>query len=269
MTSMDIAARHAAAEAVAREAADHVRRRFRDRSSFTLGFKGHQDYITEVDGEVERLIVERLARSFPRDGFLGEEGGARGASEPEGLWVVDPIDGTANFARGIPHFCVSIALVEAGAVVAGIIVDPMMDEVFSARRGAGALLNGAPMRVSDTSDMTRATIEIGWNLRRGGIPAFMGIVERVTSTGAGMLRAGSGALGLAYVAAGRTDGYCEEHINSWDCLAGVLLVAEAGGRVNDFLAGDGLLSGGPIIAAAPGVAGAFSAAAGIGFGPGR
>jgi myo-inositol-1(or 4)-monophosphatase len=128
----------------------------------------------------------------------------------------------------------------------------MLDELFCARRGAGAWLNGVAMKVSGTTDLGSATIEVGWNMR-SGLAAFLALFERIASTGAGVVRAGSGALGLAYVAAGRRDGYVENHINSWDCLAGNLLVAEAGGYVTDFLAGEGLRKGNPLIACAPGV----------------
>ena len=138
-TLMDM--RLLAAEAVAREAGALARRRFLDQS-FTVGFKGPQDYLTEVDGETEALIAERLLQVFPADGFIGEESKARPAGESGAAWVVDPIDGTANFARGVPHFCVSIACVAADRIEVGVIYDPMLDELFAGRRGAGARLNG-------------------------------------------------------------------------------------------------------------------------------
>jgi myo-inositol-1(or 4)-monophosphatase len=254
--------RFVAACAVAREAGVVARRRFLDRSSFTIGFKGPQDFVTEVDGEVERLIQSRLLEIFAGDGFIGEEG--PGLASPPGapVWVVDPIDGTSNFARGVPHYCVSIACVVGRFVEVGVIYDPMRDELFCARRGAGAQLNGVALRVADTAALGKATIEIGWNLR-GGEGAYVALLTRIVSTGAGIIRAGSGALGLAYVAAGRRDGYVENHINSWDCLAGNLLVAEAGGYVSDFLAGDGLRQGNPLIGCAPGVKAALIEAAAI------
>ena len=125
-----------AAQAVAREAGAMARRRFLDRS-FTVGFKARQDYLTEVDGETEAFIAERLLQVFPSDGFLGEESKGRRAGEGGASWVVDPIDGTANFARGVPHFCVSVASVAQGRVEVGVIYDPMRDELFSGRRGGG------------------------------------------------------------------------------------------------------------------------------------
>ena len=254
--------RYLAALAIAREAGALAKRRFLDRSSFTVGFKGPQDFITEVDGEVERLIHARLAEIFPEDGFIGEESAGAKGGEDQPIWVVDPIDGTSNFARGTPYFCVSIACVRAGSIEIGVIYNPMLDELFSARRGAGAMLNGALISVAETAALNRATIEIGWNMR-SGMQNFVALLSRIVATGAGAIRAGSGALGLAYVAAGRRDGYVENHINAWDCLAGILLVREAGGYASDFLAGQGLTKGAPIIACAPGVKQALLEAAAI------
>src|SRR5271154_4743562 len=148
--------------AIAREAGEVAKRRFLDRGSFTVGFKGPQDYLTEVDAEVERLIATRLHRLFPEDGFIGEEGEGRRGAEGAPIWVVDPIDGTANFARGAPHFCVSIAAIVGHEVELGVIYDPMVDELFAARRSVGATVNGAQLRVSETKDLKTATIEVGW-----------------------------------------------------------------------------------------------------------
>ena len=171
-----------AAEAVAREAGAMARRRFLDRS-FTVGFKGPQDFLTEVDGETEAFIAERLLKVFPGDGFIGEESKARPAGEGGAAWVVDPIDGTANFARGVPHFCVSIACVAAGRVEVGVIYDPMRDELFAARRGGGARLNGAPMRASGRTSLAGSAVEVGWNLRAGA-DQYVELLRRVASTGA-------------------------------------------------------------------------------------
>jgi myo-inositol-1(or 4)-monophosphatase len=247
-----------AAQAVAREAGAMARRRFLDQT-FTVGFKGPQDFLTEVDGETEAFIAERLLEIFPSDGFIGEESKARPAGEGGAAWVVDPIDGTANFARGVPHFCVSIASV-ADKVEVGVIYDPMRDELFSSRRGGGARLNGALMRASAANKLASSAIEVGWNTRAGH-DQYVDLLRRVASTGASPSRTGSGALALAYVAAGRRDGFVEHHINAWDCLAGILLVTEAGGYVNDFLRGDGLTKGNPLVACAPGVKDALIAAA--------
>jgi myo-inositol-1(or 4)-monophosphatase len=258
-TLMDM--RLLAAQAVAREAGAMARRRFLDRT-FTIGFKGPQDFLTEVDSETEAFIAERLLEIFPTDGFIGEESKARPAGESGAAWVVDPIDGTANFARGVPHFCVSIACVAASRVEVGVIYDPMRDELFSARRGGGARLNGAVMRASAANALASSAIDVGWNMRASG-DDYVDLLRRVAQTGASPFRSGSGALALAYVAAGRRDGYVEHHINAWDCLAGIGLVTEAGGYVSDFLRGDGLTKGNPLIACAPGIKGALIAAAAL------
>ena len=240
-----------AGQAIAREAGVFARARFADSSSFSVGLKGRHDFITEVDGEAEQLIAARLAQCFPGDGFLGEEGGGGGSPEAP-LWVVDPIDGTSNFARGAPHFCVSIACILGRSMEVGIIYNPMSEELFTARRGAGAHLNGVAMQTAPTSQLDAAAIEIGWNAKHGP-GKFIALASAVITAGAAPCRASSGALGLAYVAAGRRDAYVENFINSWDCLAGNLMVAEAGGYVSDFLAGEGLAKGGPLVACAPGI----------------
>src|SRR5271169_2967309 len=248
-----------AAQAVAREAGAMARRRFLDRS-FAVKFKGPQDYLTEVDGETEAFIAERLLQVFPTDGFIGEESQARPAGAGGAVWVVDPIDGTANFARGVPHFCVSIACVADGRVEVGVIYNPMLDELFAGRRGGGARLNGAPISSSRASSLANCAVEVGWN-SRAGFGQYVDLLRRIASTGASPSRTGSGALAIAYVAAGRLDGFVEHHIHAWDCLAGIALVDEAGGYVSDFLKGDGLANGNPLIACASGVKGALIAAA--------
>ena len=250
---------HAAA-AIAREAGAIAARRFADRSSFTVGLKGPQDFLTEVDGEVERLVATRLHGLFPGDGFIGEEGEGRVARDGAPTWVVDPIDGTANFARGVPHFCVSIALIQGVEMEAGVVFDPVRDELFSAARGGGAFLNGAAIRVSTTPDMRRASVEVGWNARVEP-EKFLGLLGRVVAEGAAVTRCGSGALALAYVAAGRSEAFIEHHINAWDCLAGNLLVAEAGGYVSDFLGRGGLARGHALLACAPALRGPLAAIA--------
>ena len=254
--------RFEAAKALARDVGEVARKRFLDRSSFTVGFKGPQDYLTEVDGEVERLIYARLHRLFPGDGFVGEEGAGREGDEGAPIWVVDPIDGTANFAKGVPHFCISIAAIVGREAEIGVIYDPMVDELFAARRGAGATLNGVAMKVSQAQDLTAGAVEVGWNLKAGP-QKYLALVGRMVATGASVFRSGSGALGLAYVAAGRRDAYVENFIHSWDCLAGIALIREAGGYVSDFLAADGLHEGAPLLAAAPGVKEAIWKAAAI------
>lgn len=250
-----------AAEAVAREAGALARRRFLD-SSFKVRLKGPQDYLTEVDGETEDLIAGRLLQVFPRDGFLGEETKGRPAGESGALWVVDPIDGTSNFARGVAHFCISIACAVNGKIEVGVIYDPMRDELFSARRGGGAHLNGEAIRPSKATALVNTSVEVGWSARHG-VETYLDLVRRVALAGAAPARSGSGALGIVYVAAGRRDGYVEQHMKPWDCLAAMLIVREAGGYVSDFLAGDGLAKGNPILASAPGLREALISAVAI------
>ena len=258
MISKDLDAREEALIAVAREAGELARELFSKPVEVKL--KGKQDYITEADGQVERLIIGRLQERFPQDAFLGEEGGASG--EGDAVWVIDPIDGTANFAHRIPHFCVSIAFLSAGELALGAISAPMYGELYRARLGRGAFMNERAMRVAD-ANIKQAVVELGWSSRRP-TRAYTSLVERVLATGATFLRAGSGALGLAYVADGRTHGYCELHINSWDTLAGLLMVREAGGWTNDFLASEGLRRGNAVLACAPGLKDALVAATGVG-----
>ena len=251
--SSELANRFPIACALAREAGALQKRRFLERDAAletVYKFKGPQDYITATDGEVEKLIRQRLLNAFPGDTFLGEEDGGQVS---ERTWVVDPIDGTSNFARGIAHFCVSIAFVLHGKASIGVIYQPMLDELFAAATGMGATLNGEPIKVSNATRLDRSLLEVG-RASRQPQAAYLAMLEKVMTTGAAIRGAGSGALAIANVAAGRVDGCYETHMYSWDCLAGLVLVEEAGGRVNDFLAGDGLLKGNPIFAAAPGIA---------------
>lgn len=217
--------------------------------------KGAQDWLTEADGAVERFLSDRLADAFPADGFQGEEGGK--ARQGVLRWVVDPIDGTSNYARARPRFCVSLALMEDRTPLIGVLVAPAMGETFAARLGAGATLNGTPIRAAATTQMSRAMVECGWSHRRP--PAmFTALVQRVVEAGAAPRMLGSGALALADVAVGRLDAYVELHINLWDVAAGLVLLREAGAYVSPFLEGDGPERGNPILACAPGIASELS-----------
>lgn len=232
---------------------------FKAARSGAAAMKGPQDFLTETDGLVERYLRRRIAEAFPQDGFLGEETGGVPAND---VWVVDPIDGTANFARQIPHFCISIAFVSGGQVEIGAIYNPGTDELHFARRGCGATRNGAPIHVADTSDYQRACVELGWSTRLPNA-TYLAALDRILEEGANVRRAASGALGLAFVADGRSDGYAELHMHPWDCLAGLLLVREAGGVTAPFLERDGLSKGGGVLAACPGIAPGMSEATGI------
>jgi myo-inositol-1(or 4)-monophosphatase len=226
----DLEQRLATAVAVARDAGEVALAAYR--KPRVRAFKGAQDYVLESDAEVERTIRAGLLKAFPKDSFFGEEGGGDFGRD---VWVVDPIDGTANFARGIPHWCISIAFCRDLRTEVGVIYQPISGEMYAARRGAGATLNGKPIKVSGLTDVRQAAIEAGWSSRRA-IEPYVASVEHLYRAGAEVRRHGSGALGLAFTADGRIEGYCELHMNSWDALAGLLLLEEAGGWTYDFLA---------------------------------
>jgi len=206
--------------------------------------KGRHDVVTAMDREVERFIRKAIAARYPNDAIIGEEEGGGGG---ERLWLIDPIDGTANYARGIPHYCVSIGYLEHGVPVIAAVHDPSHDWLYSAARGEGAWRDGERLAVSPCADLGAATVECGWSTRRSTAD-YLDLVSRVMAAGCAIRRVGSGALGLTDVAAGRSEAYCELHINAWDCAAGILLVQEAGGHTNDFFAGAGLTAGNPVIA---------------------
>ncbi len=224
--------------------------------------KGAQDWVTEADLAVEQFLAAELARAFPEDGFQGEE---TGRSRPgRRRWVVDPIDGTSNYARGGSRWCVSLGLVEARASLLGVLVAPALGEVFDARRGGGARLNGRPIQAAATAELGRAVVECGWSPRIDN-ERYFALVQGVMRPGTMLRAGGSGAMGLADVACGRLDGYVELHINLWDVAGGLALLAEAGGVVSPFMAGDAPERGGPILAAAPALAGALERACGLTF----
>lgn len=218
--------------------------------------KGPQDYLTEMDGNCEAMIRERLLAAFPSDGFFGEE---TGGTDSENVWVVDPIDGTANFARNIPHFCVAIAFVIKGQTEIGAIYNPAVGDLYFARRGLGATLNGNVISVSTNASALVSTVELGWSTRISK-SHYLYVLDALLELGFNVRRAGSGALGLAYVADGRSEAYVESHMNTWDCLAGLLLVKEAGGRVCSLVEDSCLKNGGAVLAAAPGLADSISVA---------
>ncbi|MCS6779111.1 MAG: inositol monophosphatase [Geminicoccaceae bacterium] len=253
--SIDPELRLAAACAVARQAGALALRHFRARDRLVVERKGLQDLVSAADREVEATIRDRLAHLFPEDGFLGEEGGR--ATGTAGTWVVDPIDGTWCFLSGIASWCVSLAWVRDGRIELGVIYDPCADELFAARAGGGATLDGRPIRVADATSLAEGTVSVGFS-HRSRPEEVAPVFGRLLAAGGMYHRHGSGALGLAWTACGRLIGYIEPHMNSWDALAGLLLVAEAGGRVNDFLAGDGLVAGNRVVAVAPGIAHAIA-----------
>ncbi|MEZ5930871.1 MAG: inositol monophosphatase [Alphaproteobacteria bacterium] len=238
--------------------------RFDARHELTVVSKGAQDRVTEVDRQVEETLRRAIRERFPEDAILGEEEGLSTASDgAETLWVIDPIDGTDCFVFGLPMWSISIAFMEAGEVVLGVVYDPVHDELFAAARDGGATLNGRPIRVSEATDLGAGLVGIGHSSRVSPEPTLAAL-DRLLAKGGLFHRCGSGALSLAWVAAGRLLGYHEAHINSWDCLAGLLLVREAGGWHSDFLAGDGLMAGNPLTAACHGLIDEMRALAGDG-----
>jgi myo-inositol-1(or 4)-monophosphatase len=246
----DLAVRLETAIRLATEAGQLALRMRPPPGAATAKLKGAQDWLTEADGAVEAFLASELGRLFPKDGFQGEE---TGMGRPGvATWVVDPIDGTSNFARGATRWCVSLGLIENGEAVVGVLVAPALGEVFAARKGYGATLNGQPIRAAQTDDAARAMIEIGWSPRRPN-SVYQATVAHFMAAGAMVRSGGSGAMGLADVAAGRLDGYVEAHINLWDVAAGLCILSEAGAYVSPFLAGSGPASGDAILASAPGL----------------
>lgn len=205
-------------------------------------YKGDVDLVTEADRASEKLIVERLGAAFPGHGVFGEEGARRGL-DAEHRWYVDPLDGTTNFAHGFPVFCVSMGLEHRpvgtaadadGDLVAGVIYDPLRDELFTAEKGQGAWLNGRKLRVSRTDTLSEALLATGFPSRKRHVSPNIHFYHEFTLRSHGVRRAGSAALDLAYTACGRIDGFWEFHLNPWDTAAGALLVMEAGGTMSRF-----------------------------------
>ncbi len=250
--SESISQRLTLAEQAARAAGDKALDYFNRRESLVIETKRDaQDVVSIADREVELLIREQIARQFPDDGFLGEEFGLQPGHSGY-TWVVDPIDGTSPFVNGMPNWCVSIAVIHQGEPVIGVIVAPCQQECFVAARGAGATLNGKTLQVDPQRTMQNHVTGFGANSYV--TPERVGeIAAQITAVGGSFFRNGSGAMMLAWVAAGRLVGYYEPYMHAWDCLAGYCLVNEAGGWTHAFnTEGEHLLHGGPVLAVAPG-----------------
>ena len=248
---IDLASRLDAALRLATEAGQLALRMRPAPGAAQAKLKGAQDWLTEADGAVESYLAQALAALFPEDGFQGEE---TGKSRPGARrWVVDPIDGTSNYARGGSRWCVSLGLIEDRTPLLGVLVAPALGETFAARQGHGATLNGVAIHAAATDDAKRATIEVGWSPRVPNI-VFQDVVARALAAGCMVRSGGSGAMGLADVAAGRLDAYVEAHINLWDVAGALAILAEAGAEVSPFMAGRGPEQGDAIIATAPGLA---------------
>lgn len=246
-----LAARYDFALALVREAGAHAASYLADRAALSIRSKGLQDMASQADVGTELLIRERIAAAFPEDGFLGEETGATeveaALSDGRGIWVVDPIDGTQPYISGLSSWCVSIAYIRGGRLLFGTVYAPERDELFAGGVGFPATLNGVPVPRHPGQSIREGMTGLGYSTR---VPAdtFLPLARRFLDAGGMFYRDGSGALTLCYVAAGRLLGYVELHINSWDCLGALAVLHAAGLTSNDFLAGDGLLSGGWLVA---------------------
>jgi myo-inositol-1(or 4)-monophosphatase len=219
--------------------------------------KQRMDFASEVDRLAEAEIVKELRRAYPTHAILGEESGQIGKGPL--TWVIDPLDGTHNYLRGIPHFCVSIALVEKGEPVYGVVFDPLRDELFTASKGDGAYLNDRRIRVGKREGLSGALIATGYPYRaRNHLESQLAMTAALLTEAEDIRRMGSAALDLAYVASGRVDGFFEPALNIWDIAAGALLVREAGGVYGDFAGREGLPESGNIIAGNHKVAGAMT-----------
>ncbi len=213
--------------------------------------KGAQDFVSQADREVEDFLRRVLAQRLPDHAFFGEESGATdapGAVRP--TWIVDPIDGTTNFLRGVPFWGVSMALVHQGEVQVGLVYDPMRDELFTAAKNAGAHLNGVAMKTSTTDDPKRALVAAGHS-RKSSNDAFQQIGAQLLGDGFEVRRLGSAALATAYVAAGRVDAFFELMLSPWDVVGGLALCVEAGASISRFTDGAGLTEGNPWLCATP------------------
>jgi myo-inositol-1(or 4)-monophosphatase len=251
MAPKDISKRLEFATTVARRAGELGRRHFADIDRLTVEIKGHQDLVSNADREVETTIREEIARHYPDDAIVGEEYGSNAGSSDH-VWIIDPIDGTANFVRGIPAWCVVIACWSNGETVVGIVYEPMTDEMFAAGKGLGASLNGRSIRAATAANFAQGSVGTGFSNRRDA-RRVVPVISEIISRGGIFYRNASGALMLAYVAAGRLLGYCEEHMNSWDCAAGMLLVEEAGGSVHHPDPATFVKEGGLVVAAGQGI----------------
>ena len=231
-------------------AARGLRRDFGEVEQLQVSPKGPGDFVSTADLKAERILREELGKARPSFGFLMEESGATPGKDSEQRWIVDPLDGTTNFLHGIPHFAISIALERAGEIVAAVILDPIKDERFWAEKGIGAYLNDRRMRVSGRSRLSEALIATGIPFASHG--DHQGYADELTAimpAVAGVRRLGAAALDLAYVAAGRYEGFWERGLSPWDVAAGILIVREAGGYVSEIEGGSDMMASGSVLAA--------------------
>jgi len=236
----------------ARKAADVMVRAHERIDELAIEEKSKNDYVSNVDRECEEIIIDALHQAYPDHGIIGEESGAAYTSD-EFNWIIDPLDGTSNYLHGIPHFSISIALKHGRHLEHGVVVNPLQNEEFVASRGKGAQLNGKRIRVTNRPRLDGAFITSGLPpaLLQTKLEPYLAMHADCMAACGGMRRTGSAALDLAYVAAGRWDGFWEPGLKAWDMAAGVVLVREAGGFVGDFRGGDAFLEEGHVIAANP------------------
>lgn len=229
-----------------------ILRHYENLERVDISTKRHNDLVSEVDIQAEREIIRTLRRTYPDHAILGEESGALAGSDADSQWLIDPLDGTTNYLHGLPLFCVSIAFRHRGRLESGLIYDPLRQEFFAASRGGSAQLNDRRIRVAQRLGLDGTLISTGlppW--KSAHHEAFLAITGEVIQQGGMMRRTGSAALDLAYVAAGRLDGFWEMGLNPWDVGAGALLVQEAGGLVGDFSGGHDHLESGDIVTGNP------------------
>ena len=233
----------------ARKAARGLNRDFGELAELQVAKKAPADFVSAADLKAEQAIFEALEKARPGYGFLGEERGMIEGTDKTHTWIVDPLDGTTNFLHAIPHFAINIALQRDGAVVAAVTYNPISNELFWAEKGKGCYVNDKRLRVAARTRMDESVIATGIPfLGHGQHARFLKELHQVSARVAGVRRFGSAALDLAYVAAGRYDGYWERDLKSWDIAAGLLLVTEAGGKVTDADGGDEMLTTGSICA---------------------
>lgn len=237
----------------ARYAGQHIARAYDRPDLIKISEKGHNDYVTNVDKEAERIIIESLREKYPDHIYTGEENSHTPEETPESEyeWVIDPIDGTANFVHGIPHFCISIACLHKGRIEHGVIVDPIRQDEFVASRGNGCRLNNHNVRIRKTDSIDGAMIATAGGGSSETAAAQGQVITQLMENNAIIRQPGSAALDLAYVAAGKLDGLWMRNLKLWDMAAGALMVLEAGGLLGDFQGGANHLKTGNIIAAGP------------------
>ena len=233
----------------ARKAGRRLARDFGELEELQVSKKGAADFVSAADLKSEQILFEELSKARPGYSFLGEESGEREGADKTHRWIVDPLDGTTNFLHGIPVFAISIALERQGQIVAGVVYNPAMDELYTAERGGGAFLNDRRLRVSGRTKLSDAVIATGIpHLGRGHHGNYLIELRNVMAEVSGVRRMGAAALDLAYVAAGRVDGFWEAGLSPWDIAAGMLLVREAGGFVSDMKGGQEMFEDKTIVA---------------------